>query len=136
MPISPTVLNALAQVRHAIRTGSRAQAGLLYYALLSLAADALPGVGDMTVPGSVLVQPSEVSQGGPGFGLAGDRVRDLWITPREAARRLGRSERWLRRRRSKSPYCSFCIAADSGRGFRVSAKGLDEYMERARRASH
>jgi len=131
MPLSRAVVDALTQVRHAVKTVPPSQLHTLYAFLLRLSAESLTRIASVTVGASS----DELSQGEIASERSGVNVRDLWITPREAAHRLGRSERWLRRRRSKSPYCAFCINGDSGRGFRISAKGLDEYMERARRAS-
>jgi len=83
--------------------------------------------------GEDLGQPAKPSQRPFGIAAGTDRVTDRWITPRDAAARLGHCERWLRRRRLRQPYCSFCIPGDSGRGFRVSEKGLLEHMERERK---
>lgn len=62
------------------------------------------------------------------------QASDRWISPKEAAARLGRSERWIRRRRFDAPYKAFCVA-DSGRGFKVSEAGLEDFMRRARGAA-
>jgi hypothetical protein len=122
--LAPSVLQALAQIRNLIRVGEPQQIGLLYYALLSLAGDAL--VGAVSIG-----QLAEVSQSSDPGHTPGTKVHDLWISPKDAALRLGRSERWLRRRRLKEPYSSFCVEGDSGRGFRVSQARLEEFMRKA-----
>lgn len=133
-PLAPPVLHALAQIRATIRDATPQQLGLLYFALIGLAGDALSGVATITAYGETqeLGHLSKVSQGPVDGHSPEGRVIDTWIKPQEAALRLGRSERWLRRRRSKSPYSSFCIAGDSGRGYRVSLRGLETFMERER----
>lgn len=69
-------------------------------------------------------------------GVAGhDRSRivaDQWLKPIVGAQRLGISMRTLTRRARRAPYSSFCIP-QPGRGFMVSAVGLEEHMRRERR---
>jgi hypothetical protein len=122
--LGPSVLHALAQIRNIVRTGEPRQLGILYHALLGLAGDALVGAVD-------LGQLAELSQSSDPGHTPGTKVPDLWISPKDAALRLGHSERWLRRRRLKEPYCSFCIEGDSGRGYRVSQAKLEEFMQKA-----
>ena len=130
---APTVIRAIATLRSCVRACPAPQKGVLYHVLMGLAGEALCAL----LPTNDLGRLSEVSQPVMGGEQNSDRVADLWITPKEAATRLGHSERWLRRRRLKQPYCGFCVGMDSGRGYRVSLRGLESYMEAERvRAAH
>jgi hypothetical protein len=75
--------------------------------------------------------PAEPSQAAVGAAGTAGRVCDQWIPPKVAAARMGRSARWLDRRRRRPPYSSFCIDQEP-RGYMVSERGLDEFMERER----
>jgi hypothetical protein len=59
---------------------------------------------------------------GPGPVTAGS---DRWLTPAEAAQRLGVTPRWLTRRWRSLP---FCHALPQGRGYRVSERALARSM--------
>ena len=51
---------------------------------------------------------------------------DRWLSPSEAARRIGRSVKWLSRRKRSLPFIR--PLEPEGRGFVVSEKGLEEWM--------
>lgn len=85
----------------------------------------------LRVIGCRLGQSKEASQGVTGVTRPGDRVRDRWISPQEAAQRLNISVRTLSRRSTKPPYSSFCVAQPK-RGFKVSEAGLEEFQRHAR----
>jgi hypothetical protein len=121
--LTPQLLESLACVREHVSRASPEEIALMAPILCELAIAALARIGQGEEPS----QEQRLLRGTPGT------VHDVWITPSEAAKRLGRSERWLRRRRWSSPYSAFCIPADSGRGFRVSLQGLEEHMERERK---
>ena len=129
----PPLLEALARIRAALREAKPGQAALLYQMLLGLSLQALTEALPVLKESVPLGQRKEASQGSADRGSPEGRVTDLWISPKDAAHRLGHSERWLRRRRARAPYCAFCIAGDSGRGYRVSLCGLEAYMERERK---
>lgn len=76
-------------------------------------------------------QPEEPSQSKIWSDVGSHRVRDQWISPKEAAKRLDVSIRTLSRRSTKPPYSAFCVPQPK-RGFKVSEAGLEEHMRRAR----
>ena len=54
---------------------------------------------------------------------------DRWLTPPEAAERLGVTPRWITRRWRSLP---FCHALPQGRGYRVSERSLQSAMKQRR----
>lgn len=126
--LAPSVLHALACLRSALRTAPAQQVSLMYHALMALVGEALCGLAGDVESGRL----TEVSQSGLDNHRAATKFSDVWISPKDAAQLLGHSERWLRRRRTKQPYCTFCIAGDSGRGYRVSLTALEAFMEHER----
>lgn len=50
-----------------------------------------------------------------------------WLTPKEAAARLGVSVRWIQRRRHQ---LNFVVPMPGGRGWRVSEERLNLYLRR------
>jgi hypothetical protein len=69
------------------------------------------------------VAAASLDKSAPGTEIAGT---DHWLTPAEAAQRMGVSVRWLSRRWRKLP---FCHALPGGaRGYRVSAAELQVAM--------
>lgn len=129
--LAPQVLEALAVIRHAVRTQRGQDLGALYQILLSLSLYALCESLPVTPENIPLVQSEKVSQAGAGSGTSATRVHDRWISPQECASRLNISMRTLRRRATRPPYSGFCIRQEHG--FKVSELGLDEFMRRARR---
>lgn len=129
MSIDAPIVEAIARLRAFARNGASRAVEIAAPMLLEIAVIAAGRVGQRD--GTSLGQSEEASQPGWRHGTSGPRLADLWITPKDAASRLGRSERWLRRRRWSPPYSAFCIPSDTGRGFRVSEKGLAAHMERA-----
>lgn len=81
--------------------------------------------------GERLLHFEKVSQRGVRGMRDAERVSDLWLPPKEGARRLGISVRTLTRRSTKPPYSAFCVPQP--RGFKVSQEGLEDFQRRARR---
>ncbi len=68
--------------------------------------------------------------GGLGASSPASHPSDVWLTPQEASRRLGVPVRTLSRRWRRLPFCR--PLPDGMRGFRVSARELEQEMKRRR----
>lgn len=127
--LAPPVLHALAQIRATIREAPPGHCGLLYYALLGLAGDALVGAGSVTVyGGAVDIGHSEKpSQADPDQALTAGQSARLSGWKRSAAPgdRAGFSPRWFY---DHADELSFRIGGSGRHPVRFSRRGLCAWL--------
>lgn len=94
--------------------------------------DTLRLLGETLIALAALQNSLDVQNGRGAFSPAPPSA-DVWLTPEEASRRLGKPSRYLSRHWREPGFETFCHRLPgNARGFRVSAAELDAYM-RSRR---
>lgn len=124
--LSPPVLHALARIRAAIRDAPPQTLGLLYYALIGLAGDALAGVGTVPVY-EPTGQYAKASQEEPDEAITAGQSARLsgWHRGRSNGDRGGFSPRWFYDHADELP---FRIGGRGRHPVRFSRNGLREWL--------